>query len=275
MARGDNGKQIKDFILKEIERINKEGLSKKNLEAIGDGVIKEMKDMISKGISPIEGRGRFPEYKSKTDARTAKNLAKVARNSGRRLKIQQANEKKITKQTRLKAKLQRKAAKRTGDKSYSRAAKDNSRRVKELAYRVRFTTATRRKVRELGNKARNLAKKAKRGYPYSVQGQFPNKRPRPVNLFLSGDFLKSLKRYVSGGSRIGERQILEIGFKDEDSVGEVSAVVKEDGHRTGANGQARRPIIPQGNERFAQRIERVIQKILGQSLEKYLKVRRR
>lgn len=31
--------------------------------ALGDEVLKEMKDMISKGISPIEGNGRFPAYK--------------------------------------------------------------------------------------------------------------------------------------------------------------------------------------------------------------------
>lgn len=273
MAKVDKRKQINDFILKEIERINKEGLSQRALNDIGQGVVKEMKDMISKGISPIEGRGRFPEYKSKTDAKTALNLSRLARSTGRRLKIQQAEQKKLSKQTSLKAKLQRKAAKRTGDKSYSKAAKDNSRRAKELKQNVRWTTATRRRVRYLGRKARKLAAKAKRGYPYSVQGQFPNKKPRPVNLFLSGDFLKSLKHYVSGGGK--SRNILEIGFKDEDSVGEVSAVVKEDGHRTGANKQAKRPIIPQGNERFAQRIERTIQKILNQSLEKYLKVRRR
>jgi hypothetical protein len=196
MAKGDRGKQIREFILAEVQRINREGINRPALNQIGDEVVKEMKSMISKGISPIEGNGRFPEYKSKSDVR---------------------------KQGRSKRGSQKTPSRRKG-------------------------------------------KPKPTGYPYNVQKDFPNKRPRPVNLFLSGDFLKMLKRIVTVGS---QRPTLEIGFEDELSV------KKEDGHRTGANGQAKRPIIPQGNEKFAQRIQRVIQTTLNNSLEKYLKVRRR
>lgn len=53
-------------------------LSRADMLEIGDAVVEEMKNLISKGISPIAGNGRFPEYKG------AK--AKKEANKGRRKK---------------------------------------------------------------------------------------------------------------------------------------------------------------------------------------------
>jgi len=38
-------------------------LSKDEAESLGTAVVKRMKELISKGQSPIEGRGKFPAYK--------------------------------------------------------------------------------------------------------------------------------------------------------------------------------------------------------------------
>jgi hypothetical protein len=82
-------------------------------------------------------------------------------------------------------------------------------------------------------------------YPYSVQKKFPDKRERPVNLFLSGDFLYDLiARAIPNG--------VEIGFATELSE------KKESGHRVGVNAQPKRPIIPQGGESFSSSIYRRI-----------------
>lgn len=103
------------------------------------------------------------------------------------------------------------------------------------------------------------------GYPFSVQDKFPNKRPRPVNLFLSGDFLDALQAHVVGTA--GDFGI-EIGFfpgwKDANGV---EAYVKEQGHREGANGQPQRPVIPIGTEDFAQTIQNAIWEIIEEVID--------
>lgn len=139
-------------------------------DRVGEAVISEMKDMISKGISPVEGQGRFPAYLAQANASKAKKS----------------------------------------------------------------------KVPSAG---------AKRGYPYSVQGRFPSKRDRPVNLFLSGDFLNNL---IFKPIKIKGSYSTIIGFFDSLSK------KKEQGHREGAHGQPSRPIIPTGQEGFAQRIQRIL-----------------
>lgn len=94
----------------------------------------------------------------------------------------------------------------------------------------------------LANQKRSLG----RGYPYSVQKEFPNKQVRPVNLRLSGKFLRSL---VADEQITPQALRLQIGFDDAESI------EKETGHREGAGGQPQRPIIPQGSERFTPEIE--------------------
>lgn len=113
---------------------------------LGKIVVKEMKNNISKGISPIQGKGRFPGYK------------------------------------------------RAGDKD---------------------------------------------GYPNTVRRQFPAKRRRPVNLKLSGAFLRMLR---GKPKKVGRAFSPNVGFFDNLSR------KKESGHRDGVNGQPKRAIIPVGGE---------------------------
>jgi hypothetical protein len=72
-------------------------------------------------------------------------------------------------------------------------------------------------------------------YPFSARKSFPSKRARPVNLTLSGEFLKSLK--VRPIKR-GDNNYLNVGFDNFESE------LKELGHREGVNGQPKRPIVP-------------------------------
>ena len=78
-------------------------------------------------------------------------------------------------------------------------------------------------------------------YPASVRHKFPGKRDTPVNLSLSGKFLKALKpRATTTG--------VEVGFFD-------SKYSKyEQGHREGANDQPERPIIPINEEAFTRNV---------------------
>lgn len=154
--------------------------------AVGVATIKEMTTLIERGISPIEGSGRFPAYK----AQAKKNLAnKLAR-----------------------------GLKRSGNAAGAARAKAK-------------------------------ASEASKGYPYNTE-EFKkgSKKDRPVNLWLKGDFLRALKYRLKlfKGS-----YVTDIGFFDPKQE------VKEQGHREGANGQPKRPIIPTSQEGFAQRIQRI------------------
>lgn len=94
------------------------------------------------------------------------------------------------------------------------------------------------------------------------KGNYKGKTLRPVNLRLTGEFIDDLK-YVAQKS--GNTTATEIGFKTKKSQD------KEQGHRNGTNGQAKRPIIPEGSERFTQTIENEIEDIYEQAVEEYLK----
>ena len=168
-------------------------------------VRQRMLSLISKGISPILGWGRFPEYNGVKKVNSLKSSSAQLR---RQLKINQGS-----------------------------------------AARIK---------RALSQNKRNQ-KKARLGYPYSVQKDFPSKRARPVNLFLSGDFLSNLT-YALGS--IGKKQIITIGFFDELSK------KKESGHRVGVNGQPKRPIIPSSTESFSQIIKLDILKIMKDVIKK-------
>lgn len=79
--------------------------------------------------------------------------------------------------------------------------------------------------------------------PKSYPGKL--KASRPVNLKLSGDFLKALKSKAT-------KKSVEIGV-----FGSKQAI-KEEGHRKGANRQPKRPIIPIANkEQFARSIQKI------------------
>lgn len=93
-------------------------------------------------------------------------------------------------------------------------------------------------------------------YPGKFHRKRFGKRPRPVNLHLSGDFLKDLQ--VIKVIPKTKEPIIRIGFKTRLSK------KKEQGHREGAKGQRKRPIIPlQDKERFSDAIYRAGQRILN------------
>ncbi len=140
--RVDDSKAVKE--LKEISKISSlKTLNKKERLSVGKAIIKSMKQLIAKGISPIKGKKRFKGYKNPDS-----------------------------------------------------------------------------------------------GYPSTVKRKHPSKKKRPVNLKLSGAFLKSLlvKNKAKG---------LLIGFFSSLSK------KKEKGHRQRAGGQPSRPIIPSSSEDFS------------------------
>ena len=90
------------------------------------------------------------------------------------------------------------------------------------------------------------AYKNPKNYPGRIRKQYPQKKNTPVNLTLSGDFLKSLKSSVR---------------KDGILIGLTTRLSKEkeSDHRTGKNTQPKRPIIPlvANGEQFALKIQTV------------------
>lgn len=102
----------------------------------------------------------------------------------------------------------------------------------------------------------------KDGYPANKRKRYPAKRDRPVNLKLSESFLKALEfRAVSSKGSYNT----EIGFYDPREV------VKEEGHRDGANGQPKRPVIPQGKEEFAVSVQEKALEVLEEAVSSYVK----
>lgn len=90
------------------------------------------------------------------------------------------------------------------------------------------------------------------------KGPFKTKRPSPVNLKLTGAFLKALTFKLRRGARF---PTLRIGFFKK------SEILKELGHRKGTNKQHKRPVVPNKKEKFA----RPIQKIINAGLDKIAK----
>lgn len=108
--------------------------------------------------------------------------------------------------------------------------------------------------------------------PIKGRGAFPKyKNPKkypgdlkphsPVNLFLSGKFLNSLKSQVY---QRGKGYAVEIGYFTKLSA------KKEQGHREGANGQPRRPTIPKldKRERFTDEIQNAARAIILDAIKK-------
>lgn len=160
--------QLKKFT-ERVNEIKNAAFRRQDAEALGKAIIAEMKDGISKGLSPIDGEGRFPAYK------------------------------------------------RAGEKD---------------------------------------------GYPNNVRYKYPDKRQRPVNLFLSGKFLNDLKfKIFQGKYGMG----VEIGYYS------TLSSKKEEGHAIGWNGQPKRPTIPQGKQTFSPRIQRIILTAFKQAISRVVK----
>lgn len=172
-----------DFLRKIVKDVKEKAITKKAAQEGAKIAVVTMKDMISKGISPIEGKGRFPEYKYVKEKKAAK------------------------------------------------------------AGKGKAPTKSRR-------------------YPYSVQSKFPSKKERPVNLYLSGDFMKALKGDAEVARGIATIEI------DYEGDGEK---IKEKGHRDGAGGQPKRPTIPNAREGFSNVIVNELRVHFRSVVEQYLR----
>ena len=131
-----------------------------------------------------------------------------------------------------------------------REVDDRTTNLVGLAIKQRMLALISKGVSPIKGNDRFPAYKNPKKYPKNVRKDFPAKRARPVNLFLSGMFLRSLKLIKSS------RGIIEIGFQNGLSQ------KKEQGHREGAGGQPRRPIIPSRSEQFSVTIQREVLKML-------------
>lgn len=116
------------------------------------------------------------------------------------------------------------------------------------------------------NKEANKIKDTSNRYPYNQQGRKWKKKPRPVNLELSGEFLKALRVWITGS---GSKAAVHVGFRSgtgKTPGTKADAPTKEKGHRDGANGQPERPMIPRGSETLTPKYALLIRQILAQTL---------
>lgn len=155
-----------DKLIRTFKAIPTQSVNSATKRAAGKAGVTEMQELISGGVSPIKGRGRFPGYK----------------------------------------------------KSY----KDRIRRG---------------------------------------GGDFSSKSIRPVNLRLSGKFLKSLNfKELRNG--------ISIGFYGQEAS---RSAKKESGHRFGTNRQRKRPIIPRGSENLAASVSDKISQVLEKAIVQKIK----
>lgn len=185
--------------LKKVMRLQQLAIDDRLMNELGYDIQQQMLELIIKGISPIEGAGRFPAYKW---AGIANDLNKEIKGFKTRL---------------------------------NRALASSTKRKLSSSIETRKSA-----IRDI---------KADK-YPYNTE-EFKqgSKRVRPVNLFLTGEFLFHLEAVLVG---VAGKYGLEIGFFTPDQA------IKEIGHREGANGQPKRPIIPIDREDFAQSIQNII-----------------
>lgn len=142
--------------------------------------------------------------------------------------------------------------------------KDLEKQLKKLGGKPRISAKTKQSAgRYLRNQIRSDASKGLS--PVSGFGRFkryknPDRYPggrkphRPVNLRLSGDFLRSLSYKVFSKD-------LVIGYFTAESE------AKERGHREGANGQPIRPTIPVRRENFRKGITQKLEDIYKKGFE--------
>lgn len=206
-------RELKDDLLRYLAFIQ-DSLDNSLAVDIGHAVTGEMLSLILKGISPIEGNGRFPAYKWA-----------AFRNE---LKKQKGS---VTK------------ALRQNKKAMFRFRRQNTRQLL-LA------------VKEQNRQSTSLVNTK---YPFTPFALKQGKKPRPVNLLLTGQFLADLEYVVT---QTGQGVGLEIGFFN------ATQADKEQGHREGANGQPERPIIPVLREDFAQSIQKVIYEKIEEAIDR-------
>lgn len=117
----------------------------------------------------------------------------------------------------------------------------------------------------LSSGLRGKTKKAveKSFYPGSVRGKYPDKKNRPVNLRLSGDYLKKLKNRTFAG-------IVEIGFFTLDKVTRG----KFQTHNNGTHKHvAQRKHLPTAKrDKFTPRIQRMVKKLYTNRIKSILRL---
>lgn len=98
-------------------------------------------------------------------------------------------------------------------------------------------------------------------YPRSVQKKFPSKAVRPVNLYLSGEFLKTLEHRVVNGK-------LDIGHLNPDA--KTDALIET--HNEGKHKHVpRRQYLPTGQgEKFVVTIERLLKNLIVKAIKRNL-----
>lgn len=141
-----------------------------------------------------------------------------------------------------------KALKKDFDRVVGRITRADYRRAGDAVVRAMLTDVARGQSPIRGNRAF-------KGYinPTKYPG---NRKPRtPVNLRLTGDFLDNLEVRLRRGAR---NPTLRIGFFRKKQI------LKELGHREGAGGQPKRPIIPDDKkgERFNVKISKILDRLI-------------
>lgn len=106
--------------------------------------------------------------------------------------------------------------------------------------------------------SRNRRQGKASGYPFSVQRQFPGKKLKPVNLFLSGDMIDDLQARPNGAS-------IPIGFSNKE---QADKAVK---HNSGDKVPIRRILPNHRGEEFTVGITRLIRDLYAEALNKLLK----
>lgn len=117
MSAAERAKLLRASLREAIAQITKDEIEAKldrsALLEIGHRAIARMKQQISRGISPVSGFGRFPEYKSRSSARGMRQEAKAAAKAAK-----SATSKKKKTELRARAKALRAGASRTQRSGY-------------------------------------------------------------------------------------------------------------------------------------------------------------
>lgn len=136
-------------------------------------------------------------------------------------------------------------------------AKKNLSGAKKAAKNIKSKSAT-----KAVSHAKGALSQARSGYPYSVMNQYPDKKVRPVNLFLSGKMLSYL------GWRRKSESVIECGIIDAPPEINTIAKVHNDGER---NDIPQRPFVPnKPNQTYAVTILRKVLDIFQKRMDEVI-----
>jgi len=229
-----------------------EALDKRLADAVGTQVTLAMRRLIARGISPIEGHGKFPPYKASLKG----GMVKSAKSEDKFLKtsIKQS----ITSR-RQALKSMRSRLSGTKGKDQRKALRE---KIKQESLKLKLFIKQGGREKSKSESALTALKNRKY-YPDSVAADFPNKKRRPVNLYLSGDFLDNLGE-IKKDRKLGKNFNVSMGFKGKFADYEL-------GHREQHNGQGFRPIIPakEGDETFVVTIQKLYLDLIRQAIKNY------